>query len=192
MELKLKQLASIQSGMNFRSRIEFDGDGNALVAQAGNINAQGVLLVDTLTRIFVPKINEKYLAKTGDLLLKTRGNINTVAVVPHIKEPILITSSLHRIRVDNKIALPEYLAWYLNTPNLQQKMQTKALGATIKTVSIRDIENLEIDLPSLEKQEIIAALGALAKREYALQMNITQIKHTLIQARLVRIAKQTN
>ncbi len=192
MKLKLGQLATTQSGVNFRSRIEFADDGNALAVQAGNINALGELLPDTLTRIFEPKLREKYLAIEDDLLMKTRGNNNTVAVMPLIDTPALITSSLLCIRVDSKIALPAYVAWYLNAPSTQRRIQATARGATIKMVSISDIQDLKIDLPSLEKQETIAALGALAKREHALLIDITQARHTLIQARLARIAKQND
>jgi len=100
----------------------------------------------------------------GDILITARSSqgasINCSVFDVMTDRGVLATSSLFIMRVtNNKIVLPEYIAIYLNSTDGQQQLKRIATQGTIQSISIKQLKELEIPIPSMEAQGDICELA---------------------------------
>lgn len=171
--IQLGDIAIVRSGYPFRSRVEADPAGNALVLQMKDVSAQGSPDIDGAIRTQV-KAPDVHRLAVGDLIIKSRGNTNC-AVVGAIPElPLVAAIPLFVLRPDRQRVIPAFLRWVLNHPRTQARLAAAAVGTYVPTVAKPSIEGLRIELPSLEQQHLIVKVADLAERERNLLKTITR------------------
>lgn len=152
--LQLSAVASIQTGYSFRTKVVGVDSGKLGVIQAKDISG---LYVDESN---VARIDQGYaetrIQQDGDVLLTSRGSFR--AGVSKFRKPTIASSSLFVIRLTSKHFLPEYVAIYLNSEAAQYYFLQSAKGATIQSLSIDDLRNLNLPYMTLENQRIIINL----------------------------------
>lgn len=170
--LRLSEIATIQSGYSFRVKVVSVDGGSLGVVQAKDING---LYVD---EDGIAKINQPYaesrIQKTGDVLLTSRGSFR--AGVSKFIKPTIASSSLFTIRLTSEDVLPEYLAIYLNSEPAQYYFSLNAKGATIQSLAITDLQNLNVPIVPLASQRIIIDL----QQNVESQRNILNRKQDII------------
>lgn len=120
------------------------------------------------TRFITPAAHREYARKCrprrGDVLLTKAATVGKVALVDtdrdfNIWSPIaVLRTQSHRLR-------PDFLAWALRSPQLQEQMAQKCTNTTQNNLAMRDIASLRIPLPSVEEQERVAELLNGIQRE---------------------------
>ncbi len=170
MKIKLKNIAEIQTGFSFRSKILRYTKGNVSVIQMKNLT-DGVIDLKNLDKTQIPRINHNQSLRKGDLILKTRGLGTKAFLLDEPLENVIIAAPLLRIRVKRSKILPEYLLWYLNRNKAQAFFKSRARGTFQKMVTKQVLEELEIEIPPFEKQKKIVEISQLAQKELAL-MNL--------------------
>uniref|UniRef100_UPI0018E540C8 restriction endonuclease subunit S n=1 Tax=Kribbella monticola TaxID=2185285 RepID=UPI0018E540C8 len=93
--------------------------------------------------------------KRGDVLVnRTNGSINLVgkAAVFDLDGGWLFASYLLRVRVDERRILPEYLAYFLNSPAGRLQIERVARPILMVNVSPPELRSLQIPLPSVDEQ----------------------------------------
>ena len=80
-------------------------------------------------------------------------------------KPAVAVSLFFIIRPKREIVNPEYLTWFLNSPNAQAYFHERRMGASVGNITKDTLENLKVKLPSLERQRQIATLNNLLKDE---------------------------
>ena len=160
--IKLKDIATVYAGEPIRNKISPDADGDVKIVQMKDISSDGELIWDSVVRMhFINR--EKRQGKTkylqcGDVIFKARGNHNYAADVQQCSEDTILSPHLFLIRPHdtNKIH-SGFLAWQMNQLAAQQYFRTEAEGS--RTIGIRKpvLENLELKLPHIKKQEQIMA-----------------------------------
>lgn len=178
--MRLGDLADIQLGYPFRSRLEHDPAGDVAVVQMKDIDDANQLHRETMVRVTLPKRGDHHHLRAGDLLLRSRGRNNGVALVPEGLPRAILSAPMVRIRPNPSKALPAYLHWYLNTPAGQAQILAMAAGTSVQMVSVEEIKSLEVPLPSLKRQAAIADMAQLAQREQQLLSNIAGVRQRLI------------
>jgi restriction endonuclease S subunit len=152
--LQLSELANIQSGYSFRTKVVNVDSGRLGVIQAKDVNG---LYIDESN---VARIDQEYaetrIQQDGDILLTSRGSFR--AGVGKFSKPTIASSSLFSIRLTSGDFLPEYVAIYLNSETAQYYFSQSAKGATIQSLSIDDLRSLNIPYLTLENQQIIINL----------------------------------
>ena len=89
------------------------------------------------------------------------------------------------IRIDDPTRiLPEYLCGFLNLPSTRQLLTAQAQGSAIASLSKADLEEFEIPLPPLERQQTCIVLIRLQRREQALYKAIAECRRQLIDYKL--------
>lgn len=83
-------------------------------------------------------------------------------------------SSLTVISLKSNQIKPGYLIWYLNHPHTQHQISRLAEGTSLLRVSNSALGELKIKCPSLPKQDLIAKIDGLSRREQQLIGEITQ------------------
>jgi len=190
MRMKIKKLATVQMGYSFRSRLEVSEGGGVAVIQMKDLLDDNTVGCDDLVRINMEAMKEHHLAHRGDLVFRSRGHVTTAAVLLEDPGKAVVAAPLLRIRVTKPdTILPEYLNWYISQRDAQIFLTSRAKGTVQKMISKQAIEDLEVALPSLEKQKNIVDLATLSAREQTLLHTLSRKREQYIGAVLMRVAK---
>ncbi|MEZ5471661.1 MAG: restriction endonuclease subunit S [Marinicella sp.] len=189
-QAKLKDLADIQMGYSFRSRLETSVGGSVAVIQMKDLQNDNKVHCGDLARINMSPIKDSHLVQKGDLIFRSRGSVTTSAVLLEDPGIAVVAAPLLRIRVKrpDKI-LPEYLNWYISQRDAQIFLTSRAKGTVQKMISKQAIEDLEVALPSLEKQKNIVELATLSAREQTLLHTLADKREQYISTVLMQFAK---
>ncbi|MBL8484119.1 MAG: restriction endonuclease subunit S [Rhodocyclaceae bacterium] len=186
---RLGQVASIRMGFPFRSRLEHDAAGAIAVVQMKDIDDANLLHVEDAVRVDLADIKEHHRIREGDLVFRSRGRTNSVALVSADVGPAVLAAPMLLIRPVE--VLPAYLLWYINLPATQAALAAQAEGTSVRMISKAALEALELPVPSLRKQRLIVEAADLATAEQRLLDRITQERKRLADGVLLRYARNT-
>ena len=184
---KLGQVASIRMGYPFRSRLEHDAMGAIAVVQMKDIDDASALHVEDAVRVELADFKEHHLIRPGDLVFRSRGRTNSVALVSANIGPAVLAAPMLLVRpVD---VSPAYLLWYINLPATQATWAAQAEGRSGRMVGGAAPEVLEIPVPCRGKQQLIVEVSALATAEQCLLEQIAHARKRLADGVLLRYAR---
>jgi len=151
----------------------------------------GVKLDKSEKDIFISaeEIDSRYLTQEGDVVVRLRAPSSAVYIEKE-DESLLIHSLLAVIRVQSEYVDAKYLAYYLNAPATQRILKQDVKGTAIPMLKTKDLEQLAITLPSIEKQKELVQFLELADKERALLHHLAEEKQRLSQTVLDTIIQQ--
>lgn len=182
----LGQIASIRMGFPFRSRLEHDEAGAIAVVQMKDIDEANLLHVEGAVRVDLADVKERHLIRPGDLVFRSRGRTNSVALVSADVGAAVLAAPMLLIRPTE--VLPEYLRWYINLPATQASLAAQAEGTSVRMISKAALEALELPVPSMQQQQSIIEAAALAATEQLLMDRIARERKRLADGVLLRYA----
>jgi len=163
----LRGLVDIQIGYGFRAGVTAEAAGRTGVIQMKDLGDDHIVDLPGMARVSMD-VPAGRQVEQGDVVLRSRGDRSTGAIVAADPGPALVAAPLLRLRVVDERLLPGYLNWYLNQPSAQTHFARHAEGSSVKMISKQVLKDLEIEVPSLDRQESIVALAALSERERVL------------------------
>jgi len=120
---------------------------------------------------------EKYLLKLNDVIVTGKGQrIFAWAYKSEYGE--VIPSSLFfiiKIKFPNKIN-GEYLAAFLNSDKINHQLKSLSAGTSLPTIQKKELEQLPVFIPSMEKQSQIINLARLLDKDVALTSQLLEMK----------------
>ena len=125
--------------------------------------------------------------KKGDILFSIAGAIGRISIVSEEMLPANTNQALAIIRiVDEEVYLP-YIKLILTSPIVKKQFEKKKQGVAQLNLSLKDINEISIPLPCVEKQMEFAELfgkvaGIIAKRNKE-----AEILDSLIKARFIEL-----
>lgn len=190
MKFKLNQLAVIQTGIYRKPELY----GDTLYLQAKHFDANGNLHPRIILKgeLKSDKNLNKHLLKNGDIIFAAKGEKNFAFLFPKDLGNAVASSTFFIIRIKNKKRgkiTPEFLHWYLNHPFTLAKLKNKAKGSVLPVISIKDLQNLEIEIPPQKVQEKIHRINKTWLKEKLLIEEIISKKDKFYQTILYRWAK---
>lgn len=97
----------------------------------------------------------------GDVILTREAPVGEVGRCTFGEsEQIFLGQRLFQYRPDPTLLDWNYLAYALQSPQVQNKLQAMSFGATVPHIKVGDAEHLEIPCPALETQKVIGTLLA--------------------------------
>lgn len=186
---RLGQVASIRMGFPFRSRLEHDAAGSIAVVQMKDIDEANLLHVEDAVRVELADIKEHHMIRKGDLVFRSRGRTNSVALVSADVGAAVLAAPMLLIRPID--VLPAYLLWYINLPTTQAALAAQAEGTSVRMISKAALEALELPVPSRRKQQLIVETADLAAAEQGLLDRIAQERKRLADGVLLRYARNS-
>lgn len=187
--MNIGELAEVQMGYPFRSRLEHDPQGDVAVIQMKDIDDANLLHAEEAIRVALPKSKTHHLLRAGDLMFRSRGRSNGAAQVLEGIGPAVLAAPMLLIRP--RKLLPAYLCWYLNTPATQSKLAALAAGTSVQMISAEALKTLEVPLPSPSMQQRIAEAATLAEQEQSLLARIAALRQRLTTHMLMQLAQQS-
>jgi restriction endonuclease S subunit len=178
---KLKDIADIRAGYQFRGKVAASDHANVSVIQIKDVDAQQQVHVTDLVPVKVDN-PETYEVSQGDLLFLSRGHRQCAAVVTDPVQNTIATGYFFIVRPNPRLVEPSFLAWSINHPEFQEAMRPFVRGSHIPLISKADFQNLTIRVPPLAVQRRIIALHRLLDRERELTSAIQSKREELLQA----------
>lgn len=185
MKTILKHITSIQTGV-FAKPIQ---KGEIVYLQAKHFNENGELTETLYPGLSADNKLDKHLLKKGDILFAAKGTKNFAACYENEEMPAVASTSFFVIKLNDKNVLPGYLTWFLNHPNTQTLLKGYARGTSIASISKIVLSELEIPIPSIQKQELILRIYKLRNKERNLKQQIENLREIEIQNLLINAIK---
>jgi restriction endonuclease S subunit len=162
----LRSIATIAAGHPIRDAVRDIPGAETAVVQIKNVDAGAGIDWSTVVHTELTGRKQPDWLQTGDVLFAARGQRN-VAVWVESPPPKTVCSPhffLIRIR-DSNAVLPEFIAWQMNLPKAQQYFAQSATGSFITSIRRQVLENLEVAIPSLDRQLLLVRFARLVQRE---------------------------
>ena len=185
--MQIKDFSDLISGYTFRDAIEKDPNGDLVVLQAKDISSDKMIEgVDDLTQISSNRITSyKNFLQKGDVLIVARGMKTGVfrsTVFNSDASNVIVSSSVHIIRIKDEKVLPEYLTYYLNSKYGQFKITQNVSGSYIGSLPKNNLGDMEIPILDLKKQQTIIDLHRNIKKQREILDRKNNIKENIISA----------
>ncbi|MCD8158786.1 MAG: restriction endonuclease subunit S [Clostridiales bacterium] len=124
-----------------------------------NISNIGDYEIDYLSLDHIEEEERKissYILKDGDLLIPARGTAIRTAIFKEQPYMCIASSNVIVIRVLEEKLSATYLKLFLDSPIGRKMLTARQQGTTVMNVSYKELNNMEIPLPSIDKQKEIA------------------------------------
>lgn len=181
MKISLNHIANIQTGVFAKSVAK----GDVAYLQPKYFDELGKLTVNLAPDLNSIGISEKHLLKQGDVLFAAKGSKNFAACYDLENMSAAASTSFFVIRIFENNILPEYLTWFLNHQATMKYIKSLARGTSIPSISKEVLNDLEIIIPSLEKQQLIFKIDDLRSAEKHITLKLLSLKQALNQQQLL-------
>jgi len=124
----------------------------------------------------------KFEILPGDILITCAGTLGKIAIVPEGIERGIINSVLMRIRLNNSKILTKYFLYFFQSPEVQMRIFSKSIGATIKNLfATKNLRMFKIPLPPLKIQKKIVAVLDKTDRLKEMRENANRETNKILQ-----------
>lgn len=153
-----------------------------------DVDKEGSVDFENLTEFECEKMPSRFLLKKNDVIFKAKCAENSAALIEEDLEDVVASAHFLVITIHDIEQLdPGYLVTYLNSELAQSYFKANAQGATVPMVRLSTLQELEIQLPSIEKQREIAKAYQLVKEEKATMEQLIQNREKQFKAYLQRV-----
>jgi restriction endonuclease S subunit len=181
MKKRLKDIADIRTGYQFRGKVAVHDDANVAVIQIKDIDDRFIVKTKDLVPVKVDK-PEPYLVSQGDVLFLSRGHRQYAAVIHEPVQNTIATGYFFILSPRTKLVRPDFLAWAINQPDFQEALRPFVRGSHIPLISKTDFQDQAIVLPPLPVQEKVIELHHLFDHERELTAALEHKRGELVQA----------
>ena len=189
MILKIKEIADIKVGVHLKTAHEL----SANYFQVSDFDSVGNLIYDIKPTVANLPKDARHILKDGDLLFAAKGNKNFSTIYKNQGVPSFASVSFVVISInDQDVISSEYLNWYLNQTTSISRLQSVAVGTSIISISKQNIEDFEVNIPTLQKQEQIVQLSQLQAREQEIYALIAQKQKQITDYKIKTILEYGN
>lgn len=171
MKIKLKDVCTFRSGFQGKS-----SEGKLIKQiKLKDVTSDGEILLDQLSEISCGQPIDRYELYKNNILFKAKSTENTAACVPCDLKETVANSHFFVITVkDEEVVDPMYLTIYLNSELAQGYFKKHSQGVTSSMVRLKTLEEMEVLLPSINKQREAIKAYHLMKSERELMEKLIQ------------------
>ena len=185
MDTILGEVATLRAGYPFRAGVVPDPVGTIAVIQGRDVDASThcIPFPHKLPRIVPDGMRSPadHFVTKDEILLMARGPRNYAALVgPDVPPQTIAVASFHIIRVEPRLVVPGFLAWFLNQEGAQMFFRSRNSATTIPMITLEALRSLPVNLPPLHQQHRISTLNDLFERERQLMDTLSQRRRELL------------
>ena len=190
--MKLRDIAQIHMGYTFRGSLKNSTQGNTAIIQMGDATQEGVEQPDQLARTQLAKLPAHYFLGPGDLIFRSRGLVNTAALITQPLARTICIAPLMYIRITRPdLILPAYLQWFINLTSTQKQISTYARGTPVRMIAAESMQGLDVELPTLENQQQILVTVELGQKILAVEAQLANNRKTYTEQALLQFARRS-
>lgn len=186
-KMKLSDFATLQSGLVLNRKEARSEEETAKYYK--RINMRSLSEYGELDRndldIFpsVEILDSAVLTQPNDIIVKLFTPI-CPTLISEKDKGFIIPSQLVVIRVFDDQVLPEYLRYYLSAPEVSELMLSIEGWRSQRTIKVSTFADLEIPIPSIEKQKLIAKISAINSQRERLYKELIEEEKKLTTLKL--------
>lgn len=124
----------------------------------------------------------RYTISPNDIYVSIVGTIGLVGQVPPHLDGANLTENAAKVTDLQSHVSPEYLRYYLQSPEGQNQIRAKTVGSTQPKLALFRIEEIEVPIPSLSEQREITSLLRLLEARLALLRQTNATLESIAQA----------
>jgi len=190
MKMKLSEFANLQSGLVL-NRKEARSTEKAVKTykrlNLRSLDTHGVInhseLDDYQSKEF---LDDAVLTQPDDIVVKLFAPLSPVLITT-IDAGLVIPSQLAVIRIHKKTVLPQYLRYWLSTPEVSDALLSMEGWQSQKTIKIGTFADLDVPIPSLEMQTIISNMVRVSSRREQLYQELIEEQKKLTSLEIQKI-----
>ena len=92
------------------------------------------------------------------MLFSGTGTIGETAVITATPKDWNIKEGVYTIKPDQEFIIPMFLRYALMSKDIIKEYEKKIVGGTVKSIPMKELKNISICIPTLEKQQEIIDL----------------------------------
>lgn len=182
--MNLIQVADIQTGYLFRTKVPENPTGNVVVIQMKDCSAVNGIDWENCVKTQLDQVREHEWLREGDILIPSRGNNYQAIYIDNCIADRQAVASPHFfvIRTTSLQVLPKYLDWWLNLQTSQKYLSQHVEGTITKSIRRPVLQALPLKIPSLSKQESIISIMETLKQERITALRLIENNEQLMNA----------
>ncbi len=144
----LSTICEIRSGYTARTGLKPAANGGVPAIQLRDLQREEDF--DPISASLYPLAGslDRYWAKAGDLLFRSRGERNTAVIIDaRSTTPAVAIQPLIVLRPNKSVIDSRYLAWFINQPETQRYFWGCAQGQNLRMIPKGCLDDLEVPLP---------------------------------------------
>lgn len=183
----LKTIATIKTGVY----CTLGAEGDAIYLQAADLQPNGVIIPSLKPNLQITGNLQNRLLDTNDIIFMAKGVNNLAYTYNKVQYPYLIPSTAFLIISNlHHSVLPAYLTWYINQPEAQQYLKGQAKGSSPPSITIKILEQLQIEVPGIATQKKVLKIHQLELQEEKLKCDIENLKKTLRHQQILKAIRK--
>ena len=131
---------------------------------------------DRINDAAIKRINERSNLQIGDVLFSGTGTIGRTALVEEEPTWWNIKEGVYAITPNKNRLESKFLIYLFKSDLILNKIYSKASGATIRSIPMKELNKIVLPIPPLsEQQSIVSFLDSLNEKLNTLQQNYSRI-----------------
>lgn len=159
--MQIRHFCDIRLGYSFRRRLTNASDGNVKVIQPKNISPEGFISFGQGEPVRTDVSVSKPLQQ-DEVLIVNRGRFSAAIFDLPTSDTWIVPSSILVLSPKAESVLPGYVACYFNSSNGQKLLRRHCEHSTVPFISARNLANIDIPIPPLERQKALIAFEKAA------------------------------
>ncbi|WP_179317197.1 restriction endonuclease subunit S [Winogradskyella undariae] len=186
MKSKLKDICDISTGVYVKT----ERIGDTYYLQARDFDAYNQLESNLKQEVLSHNINDKHFLRSGDVIVAAKG-VNHFAFTFNEEVSPAVASSMFIVlrQFDEDKVDSGFVTWYINHPKTQAYLDRSSKGSGIPSINKGIVGDLEINIPSIDKQKLILSTDKLKIKASQLQDKISVLKNEVINEQLIKLVK---
>jgi hypothetical protein len=183
----LKDLASITAGISATRLPPGAGDGAAVlpVISLSDVDKEVRAREELTTVSTLLPAADRFRVRVNDVVVTTRGSDIRAAVITESHDGAIAGANLAIVRLKGSL-LPGLLVVFLRRPQTQEALLRTTAGASTPGFPLTTLEELQIRVPSKERQEVMAQMieatqGYREAMTRAVQLRVNAWNETITQ-----------
>ena len=167
--MKLSDLADIRSGLILSRKMAHEKTAYTYpLLNLKSINSDATINKQTLDVFNASEqLNQEYLTQSSDIVVRMSTPYTAILINKDTKG-MVVSSNFVIIRCKTEEILPDYLFWYLNTEDIKKDILKNSARNMLAAIRPQYFSGLELQLPSLKQQRLIADINLTAREEIKL------------------------
>lgn len=155
-------LVSLKTGLNPRKFFQLntpDANGYYVtVRELGDRNVRYWESKDRINQIGLSRINERSNLEINDVLFSGTGTIGRVSIIEEKPEDWNVKEGVYILKPKIDLINPVFLMYLMKSNYMRNIYSNYIVGSPVSSVPMKDLKNVEFDLPSIEEQEKIVRI----------------------------------
>lgn len=186
--LKLGEFADVQFGPHLKA----SNKGPIKYLLAGHFD-ENLNLTNFQNSFVLPgSKTERFLLQHNDVILAGKGHRTFSWAYNENMGPMVPSSLFYLLRAPRDLILGAYLAAVLNSERIQHKLSLIGAGASVTSIPKKELNQLEIQIPSFNDQENFLKIYSLLEKNILLTDKLLQEKRILKRGLVNDLLKDKN